>query len=367
MCQYHFLHRIRTIQLELEITAPLVSGGDCWLKELCFENNRSFSSHGAKSLQQKDNYKIAGCEIWLWYLLLGLQSLVLVRGAASLLSPHVSIARRSISRIELDGRTPLYRGIWSVRVTGEAVGINTGVCPKGQIVSQIHAVYHNCFLLLSALIKGNNEVSLSSGDVWQVSLPCSGQGVQVWGRQPPPLPAACQCVSPQDAAAGAGAHTAARQRHRHHALPGQGRAHHPAGEGTSQLTQMEMELKPSAEHPDSGICLMSRYIWSFAWNIDHSAVGCHWISMPAAEKSGSIQNRMNRVRAWCPFEPCDKFCLVQTLPSKVPVAVLMMSGSQSDSLLFLYIPLNKSPLQPSWFELSLQLWYTRLSTIWRTP
>lgn len=38
-----------------------------------------------------------------------------------------------------------------MRVTGEAVEINRGVCPKGQVVSRIHAVHHNCFFLFSTL------------------------------------------------------------------------------------------------------------------------------------------------------------------------------------------------------------------------
>jgi len=33
------------------------------------------------------------------------------------------------------------------------------------------------------------------------------------------------------------------------------------------------------------------------------------------------------------------FCVVQTLPGKVPVAVLMMSDSQNGNLFSLYIPL----------------------------
>lgn len=64
-----------------------------------------------------------------------------------------------------------------MRVTREAVEINTGVCPKGQIVSRIHAVHRNCFLLLSTLILTLRAITRR----WfkKVSLPCSGQGVQV--------------------------------------------------------------------------------------------------------------------------------------------------------------------------------------------
>lgn len=45
-----------------------------------------------------------------------------------------------------------------------------------------------------------------------------------------------------------------------------------------------------------------------------------------------------------------RFCIVQTLSRKVPV--LMMSDSQNGNMFILYVPLSESPLQLSWFELS---------------
>lgn len=151
-------------------------------------------------------------------------------------------------------------------------------------------------------IKGNNDISLSSRDGLKVSVPFSGQGVHVWGRQPHPLPAPCQCVCPQDAVRGPGAHPAARQCHHHHAVPGQGRAHHPAGEGGTphrdSVTSVPETAQRNARLRDGNktknLCWAPRpwnlfygYIkaWCFTWGIDHSAVVSRRISVPVAVKN----------------------------------------------------------------------------------
>lgn len=68
-----------------------------------------------------------------------------------------------------------------------------------------------------------------------------------------------------------------------------------------------------------------------------------------------MQNTMSSLSTLVSCSAMDRigwFCIVQTLPRKLPVAVLILLAVENYILFVLYIPLNVLPLELSWLGLS---------------